>query len=127
MVAVDAPNLGAVTGEREQFVEQEIHHLLAVREGVVLGPEHVGDVVVELLGVLGEVGEVAVFEIEPDRWATLRARSMCFVASWFPMPRLPECTTAHTCSLFVVSKADEVVSRRRAFRTARASSSPVPA
>ena len=52
---------------REQQLEQDIHHLLAVGEGIVLGPEHVDHVVVETGFALCEVGEVAIFEVHTVR------------------------------------------------------------
>ncbi len=62
VVAVDALGLDDLGHGRSQSRKCGIHHLLAIAPGVALGPEHVGDVGVELRPALGQPGQVAVLE-----------------------------------------------------------------
>ena len=48
VMAVDALRLPAVADEREHLAHRVVHHLVAVGPGVVLGPQHVADVGLEL-------------------------------------------------------------------------------
>src|SRR6266851_7813139 len=62
VVAVDAPRLPAEAEEGEHLAHGVVHHLVPVGAGVVLGPQHVGDVGPELGGALHEVGQVGVLQ-----------------------------------------------------------------
>ena len=48
--------------EREHFDDRSVHHLGPVGHGVLLGPEHVGHVGVELRRALHEPGQVGILE-----------------------------------------------------------------
>src|SRR5437588_554142 len=64
VMAVDSPHLGTGLRRAEEQLEEDVHHLLTIGEGVVLSPEHVGDVVVESGRSLPEVREVPIFEVD---------------------------------------------------------------
>jgi hypothetical protein len=61
-MAVDAPRLPPEAEEPEHLAHGVVHHLLAVGQRVVLGPQHVCDVGAELRRALGERREVRVLE-----------------------------------------------------------------
>jgi len=64
VVAVDAPRLLARADEPQHLGQGPVHHLDPVGLGVVLGPEHVGHVLLELRRALHEPGQVGVLEAE---------------------------------------------------------------
>ena len=77
--------------------EDDVHHRVAVGRRVALRPAHRLDVVVEVLARLprnrrdrGREGSSC------RRSASRRASSMKYVPMALPMPRLPECSIAHT-------------------------------
>ena len=50
--------------EREERHQSVVHHRRTIGHGVVLGPQHVSDVGLELRRALQEVSQVRVFELE---------------------------------------------------------------
>jgi len=74
VMAVDALRLPAVADEREDLTHRVVHHLVAVRSCVLLRPQHVADVRVELRRALHEVRQVRVLEtqlqgLDPSVWS----------------------------------------------------------
>ena len=58
-------------------VDHAVHHLLAVQQREVLRPAQVPDVGPELVGTLGQVGQVGVGQRDPPAAASSRATLMC--------------------------------------------------